>query len=134
MCGFLVNFKIYPNGFDQSILEERLTRLSHRGPDQRNIWKNENIWMGHQRLILVGGEKSGRQPLVNSNGNALVYNGEIYNCKELQSKYLSSNFLSDSEILFALLNKQGKSILSELRGMFSFVYYKHTERESLVGS
>ena len=84
--------------------------------------------MGHQRLILVGGEKSGRQPLVNSNGNALVYNGEIYNCKELQSKYLSSNFLSDSEILFALLNKQGKSILSELRGMFSFVYYKHAEK------
>ena len=129
MCGFLVKFTINPYRFDQSILMERLSRLTHRGPDQKSIWKNENIWMGHQRLILIGGEDYGRQPLVSPNGNALVYNGEIYNCQELQSKYLSSNFLSDSEILFALLNKEGESILPELRGMFSFVYYRHLEKQ-----
>ena len=39
---------------------ERLSRLTHRGPDQKSIWKNENIWMGHQRLILIGGEDYGR--------------------------------------------------------------------------
>ena len=129
MCGFLVTFLPKTEKFDSCSLASRLERITHRGPDQTNIWENENIWMGHQRLILIGGENSGRQPLVSPNGNALVYNGEIYNCQELQSKYLSSNFLSDSEILFALLNKEGESILPELRGMFSFVYYRHSEKK-----
>ncbi len=129
MCGFLVKFSPKTRKFDNCNLATRLEWISHRGPDQRNIWKNENIWMGHQRLILVGGEKTGQQPIVDSTGNALVYNGEIYNCQELQLKYLDTEFINDSDILFALLNKIGQQILPQLRGMFSFVYYKCDENQ-----
>lgn len=124
MCGYLVQFLSNSGIFDDSKLRSRLDRLAHRGPDQRNIWKNHKIWMGHQRLVLLGGEESGKQPLINEVGDALAYNGEIYNFKELQSKYLTTNYLCDSEVLFALLTKIGAPILRELRGMFSFVYYE----------
>ena len=129
MCGFLVQFLSPVGCFKQSQLIDRLRRLKHRGPDQQNTWSNRYIWMGHQRLVLLGGEKTGQQPLVNSSGNALVYNGEIYNCQELQSKYLSTSLINDSDILFALLNTCGTSIIAQLRGMFSFVYYKCKENQ-----
>lgn len=132
MCGYLVQFLFNSGSFDDSELRSRLDRLTHRGPDQRNIWNDHRIWMGHQRLILLGGEESGQQPLINELGDALAYNGEIYNFKELQSKYLTTNYLSDSEVLFALLTKIGTPILRELRGMFSFVYYEARTNKVLL--
>lgn len=132
MCGFLVQFLFANGSLDDASLRARLERLTRRGPDQRNLWMNSRIWMGHQRLVLLGGEESGKQPLVNEVGDALAYNGEIYNFKELQSKYLTTNYLCDSEVLFALLNKIGAPILRELRGMFSFVYYEARTNEILL--
>ena len=84
MCGFVVK--------NQSQYSKHLTNiLFHRGPDEVGEFIDENVAMVHNRLSIIDLSASGHQPMVSSDkAKVLVFNGEIYNFKELISK---SSFL-----------------------------------------
>ncbi len=125
MCGILGVF-----GAPCDEIESLISLLQHRGPDECGIIHNEMGSFGQTRLSILGLEE-GSQPISDPQGNILVYNGEIYNCLELQKEFLKTDFRSDSRILFELLKKQGTSILKRLRGMFALGFY-HSQDKSLI--
>src|SRR5687767_12025017 len=103
---------------------ERLTRgLAHRGPDDEGIWisARDNCVLGHRRLSIIDLSQAGHQPMIDPlTGNAIVFNGEIYNFKELRRDCERSGdtFRSDSdtEVILALYRRHGTRCLQRLRG------------------
>ena len=98
-----------------------------RGPDQSKITKHGNQSFFHHRLIISGDEKNGVQPIEDQD-HILIFNGEIYNFRELFSKYLKNTDLtlnkglSDTIVFFHLLRTNGGKILNQLDGFFAFIF------------
>ena len=92
------------------------------GPDEQNLMLYDDISYYHTRLTIQGTSKgSGKQPMT-SKDLIFLYNGEIYNKKGLELKYLDGRiFKSDTELIFELITNFGLKILSELEGMFALV-------------
>ena len=125
MCGFLVRVsKQFHSEFDVA-----LDAIKHRGPDGSNIMniavKDWCVELGHVRLSVIDTSTRADQPFVSEDGLVtLVFNGEIYNFKELREEKLSNvNFgtSSDTEVLLQLYLNYPKDYLTWLEGMYSFV-------------
>ncbi|MFW3411829.1 asparagine synthase (glutamine-hydrolyzing) [Aliarcobacter butzleri] len=117
MCGILgTNF--LNERFDKS-----LELLHHRGPDFQNSIKIGNKQFGHTRLAIIDLDEEANQPMI-FDDILLVFNGEIYNYKELiHVEHLECKTKSDSEVLIRLYQKYGFDFLNKLNGMFSFCIY-----------
>ena len=127
MCGFLGIFWNTNAKYSKKKFKNLLKTLDHRGPDEKNFKFLEKCWLGHNRLSIVD-VNSSQQPMLNTNNtHIIVFNGEIYNYKEL------AIFLEERDIIFdknsdtsVLLNGYialGKDFLRKVNGMFSFAIY-----------
>lgn len=133
MCG------IYGKvGFERQVDRQECLRrtqmLNHRGPDYCGSYSAENIFLGHARLSILDLTPAGNQPFGDKEAQ-LVFNGEIYNWRELRAKYLADQVLhsnSDTEVLFLLLRKMGTACLPLLNGMFGFAYYARASRKIIL--
>ncbi len=99
----------------------------HRGPDFAGLWHDDHIALAHQRLSIIDLSDSANQPMV-KNGLVIVFNGEIYNYKELKKsledeKKFSFETFSDTEVILAYYQIYGKSCLDYFIGMFAFAIY-----------
>jgi len=101
--------------------------LQHRGPDDSGVVKIGNLMLGHNRLSIIGlKNRHSKQPIV-ENGNALIFNGEIYNYKlvsnQLKNDGIECGNYSDSEVLFKCLMHWGiEKTLKTIDGMFAFAF------------
>lgn len=117
MCG-IIGTNFLNERFDKS-----LELLHHRGPDFQNSIKIGNKQFGHTRLAIIDLDEEANQPMI-FDDILLVFNGEIYNYKELiHVEHLECKTKSDSEILIRLYQKYGFDFLNKLNGMFSFCIY-----------
>ena len=117
MCG-IIGTNFLSNKFDKS-----LELLNHRGPDFQKSVKIENKQFGHTRLAIIDLDEEANQPMI-FDDILLVFNGEIYNYKELiHVEHLEYKTKSDSEVLIRLYQKYGFDFLNKLNGMFSFCIY-----------
>ncbi len=110
-------------------LVERMTRtLTHRGPDDSGVWESDGACLGHTRLSILDLSSAGHQPMTKGH-LTVVYNGEIYNFRELR-RGLPGPFASetDTEVLLHLYERDGADMVSELRGMFAFAIWDARER------
>ena len=88
MCGFSGIFQSCIGDLT-AIVNRMNDALTHRGPDDRGVWVDENVGLalGHRRLAIVDLSEAGRQPMHSSCGRfVIVFNGEIYNHRELKQK------------------------------------------------
>jgi asparagine synthase (glutamine-hydrolysing) len=137
MCGIagLISLSDRPLGPDT---EHKLARMSgamhHRGPDDNGTWisQNRRAAFAHTRLSIIDPTPEAHQPMTSAHGNALIFNGEIYNYKELRTKYQLNVPPSDTAVLLALLDQHGERILPELRGFFAFAYWSASRNELLM--
>lgn len=125
MCGFTGFLDNTSN--KKEILNEMLDTIIHRGPDQVGEFINDNIALGFRRLSIIG-VNNGLQPLFNEdNSLALVFNGEIYNYKELREELTNKGHIfktnTDSEVLIHCYEEYKEDMVHKLRGMFAFVIY-----------
>ena len=136
MCGF-VGFANYKKNFlnKKDILNTMLQTLSNRGPDEEGFYTNDNIALGHKRLIVIDPE-GGKQPMLQkfSLGEySIVYNGQIYNTQELKKILLKNGFsfnsYSDTEILLKSYIHFGKDVVNHLNGIFSFAIWNSHSKE-----
>ncbi|MHC4489213.1 MAG: asparagine synthase (glutamine-hydrolyzing), partial [Planctomycetota bacterium] len=102
-----------------------LSSLSHRGPDAEGTFKDKNTLLVHTRLSILDLSEAGNQPMSNEDETVwVVHNGEIYNAPllriELESKGHTFKSRSDTEVLLHLFEEEGDTMVSRLRGMFSF--------------
>lgn len=111
MCGIICVIQYY-NGLDMNVMMQCLSKLTARGPDASNYkvitYDNVTIFMGFTRLAIMDTSDAGMQPFTDANGNYVICNGEIYNYKDLASKYdIDMHSDCDCEILLPLFNKIG---------------------------
>jgi asparagine synthase (glutamine-hydrolysing) len=132
MCGI-----VGVSGVDPAIVEVANLTLKHRGPDDCGIYTNQSlkVGLGHRRLSILDTSSFGHQPMCSNDGKVvLVFNGEIYNYKELRSDLKRKGFAfqgkSDTEVLLNLYLSEGKEMLQKLNGIFAFAILD-TNSESL---
>ena len=134
MCGIL-GITTTKN-INNSVFNSALETINHRGPDSRDIYNDKKIFLGHTRLAIIDLDERSNQPMRSQCGQyILVYNGEIYNFKELKNKYLIDySFISksDTEVLLSLLIKYGSKIIGELDGIFSFAFYSLKDKKIIL--
>ncbi len=136
MCGIVgfVNYKKdLPN--KKNILNKMVQTLAKRGPDEEGLYLNKHVALGHKRLIVID-PQGGKQPMVErfSLGEyALVYNGQIYNTKELRNTLLENGFTffgySDTEVLLKSYIHYGKDVVNHLNGIFAFAIWNSKTEE-----
>ncbi len=100
--------------------------LSHRGPDAEGVYADGPALLAHRRLSILDLSEAGRQPMSNGDETVhIVFNGEIYNYKELRERVDQYRFTSDTdtEVLLHLYEEHGVDCLQYLRGMFAFAIW-----------
>lgn len=121
MCGIL--FTNDPD-IDRVLFLNALIEMNHRGPDSPGGYQfYNNHQLGHNRLKIIDIDDRSNQPFTSSNGKYdIIFNGEIYNFKELAKEYnLKLKTKSDTEVLLELYIKLGPSMLNKLNGMFALL-------------
>ena len=127
MCGICGAINFNNTSITEELIISMSRKLAHRGPDDSGVFTHKNIGLGHRRLSVID-LSSGHQPISNENGNVwTVFNGEIYNFKQLR-KYLykkGHRFSSDcdSEVLVHLYEEFGHKAVAMLEGMFAYVIF-----------
>lgn len=118
------------------ILQNMTSVLAHRGPDDEGFYFDKNVGLGHRRLSILDLTSAGKQPMVSADRRyAIVFNGEIYNFRDLHRQYLADVKLrsqSDTEVLLYLLARYGQEALPWLRGMFAFAFWDSAKAELLL--
>ncbi len=137
MCGITGFFSIRGDHPEAANACQRATDdLIQRGPDGAGIFNDSNISLGHRRLSVIDISDAASQPFISDDKRyVLVFNGEIFNYRELREKYLKGLSLrtnSDTEVLLHLLIQKKSQALSLLNGFFAFAYYDSHSGELLI--
>ena len=135
MCGIAGWFSERENLLEQTdTLRKMSETMSRRGPDEHGEYVDKHAAMLHRRLTVVDPE-TGRQPMISMNGEysiVLVYNGEIYNTKELRRELRSNGFSfkghSDTEVILKSYLMWGEKCVEKFNGIFAFAIYNEKER------
>ncbi|PYM86175.1 MAG: asparagine synthase (glutamine-hydrolyzing) [Candidatus Rokuibacteriota bacterium] len=133
MCGIFGAFNIDPSRpADLQTLRRMGEVLAHRGPDGGGLHTDGALGIGMRRLSIID-LKTGNQPLANEDGSIwVVFNGEIYNYRELTAELLAKGHrfatASDTEVLVHLYEEYGEAGVERLRGMFAFAIWDHSRR------
>jgi len=131
MCG--ISGIVTSNGNEpkNSELKKMSDIQTHRGPDGEGIWREGSAGFSHRRLSVIDIE-GGSQPMLSEDGRyLLVYNGELYNYRELKKNELSNysyKTSSDTEVILAAWCKWGEDSLEKLNGIFSFAIWDREQK------
>ena len=125
MCGLAGIFHLNtPKPVDPLRVERMCDAIAHRGPDGYGVWSAPGVALGHRRLSIIDIAGS-PQPMASTDGRAvLVFNGEIYNYRELRAALAAGGAVfhtdGDSEVILAAYQRWGVDCLPRLHGMFAF--------------
>lgn len=130
MCGISGHFsQPTDRELKRRMVKAMTDRIAHRGPDGEGIWVSGDgrIGLGHRRLSIIDLDGAS-QPMTGNDGNVLVFNGEIYNYKELRRELSDYPFKTqgDTEVILAGYKKWGRAVVDKLRGMFAFALFDAT--------
>lgn len=125
--------------FDPELLDAMTRRIAHRGPDDHGKYLSADgsVGLGHRRLAIIDLAPTGHQPMVSASGRyVMVFNGEIYNYRELrlELEHRGRTFRgsSDSEVLLELFAEQGIEALPRLNGIFAFAVWDNEAKTLTV--
>jgi asparagine synthase (glutamine-hydrolysing) len=124
MCGIAGCYQ-QPDG--HQLADVMTERIAHRGPDAGGVWTHENervsVHLGHRRLSIIDLSSAADQPMIKDN-LVMVYNGELYNYKELRKELAGRGVRfvtnSDTEVVVEAWRCWGPQALTRFRGMFAF--------------
>lgn len=141
MCGICGRVGYNKNTIiEEGSIRKMCDAMKHRGPDDEGVFvdrNNPSVGLGHRRLSIIDLSQSGHQPMTNEDGSVwIVFNGEIYNFKELRSELekrghkFKSN--TDTETIVHLFEEYGAECVNYLRGMFAFAIWDKRKRALLL--
>jgi len=132
MCGIvgLYHRSSRTGPVDAGLVLRARDRMSHRGPDGAGLWSGRDgrVVLGHRRLAIIDTRECAAQPMIDEEaGLTLVYNGEIYNHRELRRELEADGAVfrteSDTEVLLRLYARHGTAGLERINGMFAFALW-----------
>ncbi len=111
--------------------------MSHRGPDGRGVFIEDSVVLGHRRLAIIDLTEGGRQPMTTPDSHlVIIYNGELYNYKELKQELISRDYTfeteSDTEVLLKMYLEKGSNCLNLLNGMFAFIIWDSVDKRLFI--
>jgi asparagine synthase (glutamine-hydrolysing) len=111
-------------------LKDMTDALAHRGPDAEGFYLHGSIGLGHRRLSIIDLSDAANQPMVSHDGHLrIVFNGEIYNYKEIASELdIDFRTSSDTEVLLEAFKAWGKSMVHKLNGMYAFAIWNEKDQ------
>lgn len=125
-CGYVNDSKKIEN---DTIISNMVDKIVKRGPNDKNVYINNNVALGHVRLSIID-VKNGNQPMIkdiNNNRYVIVYNGELYNTKELKYNLISKGYdfstTCDTEVVLNSFIEYGKDCVNMFNGIFAFAIY-----------
>ena len=137
MCGIagIYSYKVDGPPVDAAELMKVRDYMRSRGPDGAGLWLSDNrrVGLAHQRLAIIDLSQGGAQPMVSADGRFhIVFNGEIYNYRELQrtlgQKGHAFQTTSDTEVLLHLYAEYGSDMVQHIRGMYAFAIWDAREQ------
>lgn len=132
MCG-IIGF----NGNNKELGLRMTQSIAHRGPDDEGVFCDENITLGNRRLSIIDLSQAGHQPMTDSEGQlAIVYNGEVYNFKELKGDLENRGYKfkggSDTEVILYGYQEYGPEFFNKLRGMWALALYDKKDKKLVL--
>ncbi|MDQ6786587.1 MAG: asparagine synthase (glutamine-hydrolyzing) [Acidobacteriota bacterium] len=136
IAGFISKDRNSPVEAREILLDKMCKVITHRGPDEQGTVVKERAALGMRRLSIID-LKSGQQPIYSEDGNlAIVFNGEIYNFRELKTELesLGHRFKtnSDTETIVHAFEEFGADCLEKLRGMFAFAIWNFRDEALFI--
>lgn len=135
MCGIAgkLNFD-GQDSVDPELIQRMTDIISHRGPDGSGKYVSGPVGLGHRRLSIIDLRPTGAQPMCNEDRKVwIVFNGEIYNYRELREELLAKGHqftsTSDTEVIVHLYEELGSECVTRLRGMFAFAIWDERKGE-----
>ncbi len=140
MCGITGIFGVPSQSAHASAADAlaRMTaQIAHRGPDASGLWTSDSeVLLGHRRLSIIDTQAHSNQPFIHAaSGDVIVFNGEVYNYRELREELkgtFSFRTESDTEVVLAALHTWGTAALHRFNGMFAFAFWSNEKREMLL--
>jgi asparagine synthase (glutamine-hydrolysing) len=141
MCGIAAIFAYYDDapGVDAGELMRMREQMKPRGPDGAGEWcdSERRVGLGHRRLSIIDLSPAGAQPmLLPERQLAIIFNGEIYNYRDLRAVLEARGQVfrstSDTEVLLRLYAERGEEMVADLRGMFAFALWDGRKRGLLL--
>ena len=133
MCGISGLYLKYGEIAERRMLEAMTSTMEWRGPDADGFYNDKHLGLAHRRLKVIDLSDDANQPMhAISNRYSIVFNGEIYNYRELRAELESKSYKfktsSDTEVLLKAYIEWGEKLLTRLNGIFAFaVYDKHEQ-------
>jgi asparagine synthase (glutamine-hydrolysing) len=136
MCGICGSLSLDAGPVDGNAVRAMLAGMAHRGPDAEGLFEEPGIAAGIRRLAVID-IAGGAQPMSNEDGAVqVVYNGEIYNYRELADELRGRGHRfrtrSDTEVLVHLWEEEGPDLVHRLNGMFAFCLHDRRTGESFI--
>jgi len=133
MCGIVGIFNLDGRSVNESLIHRMTDSIAHRGPDGEGHFIEGNIAFGHRRLSILDLSERGKQPMISNNGNwVIVFNGCIYNYRELreelEEKGIRFSSKTDTEVLLEGLSLYGVAYIHKLNGMFAVGAWNKNEK------
>ncbi|NOY07064.1 MAG: asparagine synthase (glutamine-hydrolyzing) [Chlorobi bacterium] len=120
---------------DPNVIQKMTNIMIHRGPDDGGYWfdRDEDIALGHRRLSIIDLRSEARQPMWDTSGRfVLVYNGEIFNYRNLRNQLISKGYSfrteSDTEVVLNGFSQWGREVVHRLEGQFAFAVWDRRDR------
>ena len=137
MCGFVGMFKKSPlSESEKEIVTKMSETMAYRGPDEGKMLFFENLVLAFRRLSIIDLEK-GSQPFEYGERFVGIFNGEIYNYRELRAQLIEKGYEfktnSEIEVMLTLYSVEGESFINKLRGMFAFSFYDKEKNTVMLG-
>lgn len=140
MCGLFGLLKVNKSKISKEdyLYAQRATNLMrHRGPDDEGYWSDDTIVLAFRRLSILDLSPAGHQPMVSPCGRfVLVYNGELYNYRELKKDLIALGYRfrsrTDTEVVLNSLIEWGPNAFVRFNGMYALAFYDTTNHELLI--
>ena len=137
MCGICGQLRFDGNTPSSESLDNMMNKLARRGPDSNGKWLEGTIGFGHQRLSIIDLSSSGSQPMIDSLLKlTLVFNGTIYNYKQLRSRLIGKGYSffssSDTEVIIKAYHYWGEDCVNHLDGMFAFAIWDKPSKKLFI--
>jgi len=137
MCGIAGLLDLAGRAVDPATLERMARTIRHRGPDDSGVYAEGSVGLANVRLAVIDTSPAGHQPMASADGRyVIVYNGELYNYRELAAELADSghSFASrtDTEVVLHAYQEWGPDCLHRFNGMFAFAVWDTRTRELFV--
>lgn len=134
MCGINGIFNLQNIEDPSSVIVNMNKKSAHRGPDFSDVYVDKGVALGHNRLAIIDLNEEANQPFKSEDGRyVIVFNGEIYNFKEIKEKLdFPFRTSSDTEVVLAAYLKWGVNCLHQFNGMFAFALWDSEKHELFI--